>query len=157
MRSKRFIVIGSVVAVAIAVAFLLKMAFAAAQTSSGDFSADRQVSDDIQPSAVLATQGVSVTFPSGDWPWYAQEEITSLVHPGCHPPGSGGAAPQPAQRRHLGAFDPRRKGLRSSLRNRRQSSTGFTCRWFCEIRKSHKVIATFLGVPGSLIGGALAL
>jgi hypothetical protein len=85
MRSKRFVFAVSVVAVAVALALLLITAFAAAQSSFGELSSNKQAPDDAQPASLLAMQEVSVTFPSGLWPSYAQEEIT--VHPA--PPVAG--------------------------------------------------------------------
>ncbi len=76
MRSKRFVFAVSVVAVVVSLVLLLLTAFAAAQTSSGVISSDFQAQDDVQPAVLQATQEVSVTFPPGNWPWYAQEEIT---------------------------------------------------------------------------------
>jgi len=64
---------------------LLITAFAAAQTPSGVRASDTQAPDGVQSSVLLATQEVSVTFPLGSWPWYAQEEI--IVHP--EPPVAG--------------------------------------------------------------------
>ncbi|MFN2286132.1 MAG: hypothetical protein ACK2UQ_17085, partial [Anaerolineae bacterium] len=85
MRSKRFVFAVSVVAVTMALALLLITAFAAAQASSSAIVAETQAHDEAQASDLLAAQEVSVTFPLGDWPWYAQEEIT--VHPA--PPVAG--------------------------------------------------------------------
>ena len=89
MRSKRFVFAVSVIAVTTTLAFLLITAFVVAQTSSGTGAIETQAQDDAQASDLLATQEVSITFPPGDWPWYAQEEIT--VHPA--PPVAG----QPAE------------------------------------------------------------
>jgi len=79
MRGKHFVFAVSVVAVAMAVAFLLITAFVAAQTPSGAVSSHARAPDDVGPAVLQATQEASVTFPLAPWPWYAQEEIT--VHP----------------------------------------------------------------------------
>ncbi len=85
MEGKRLVVAVSVVAAAVVVAFLLITAFATAQMSSGGVSAYARAPDDGEPADLPGTQEALVIFPPGDWPPYAQEEIT--VHPA--PPVAG--------------------------------------------------------------------
>ncbi|MBN1873639.1 MAG: hypothetical protein JXA33_05375 [Anaerolineae bacterium] len=84
MKAKRVVFAGSLVILALAISFLLMTVFVSATTVPVP---SRHIKPDARSiSGVRATESMSVTFPQGDWPWYAQEEIT--VHPDPPLPGS---------------------------------------------------------------------
>ena len=86
MRIRRLALTAAVIGAALAASLLLVTALASAQRTPAPFPADTQGRIDGQPVAkLLSAPAISVTFPSGDWPWYAQGEIS--VHP--DPPVSG--------------------------------------------------------------------
>ena len=76
MKKKSLMTILGAVGLAAFAAFILMIAFASA--GSGVLSqAAAQPPESVISSANfdLPLAAISVTFPSGDWPWYAQEEI----------------------------------------------------------------------------------
>ena len=80
MRGKRFASAAAATAVAVAMSALLITAFVFALTPSKAVAVEVQQEDAVQLRDVaLAPQAGAVVFPSGDWPWYAQAEIS--VHP----------------------------------------------------------------------------
>jgi len=90
MRSKRFASAALVSAVSLALSALLITAFVFALTPSKAVAVEVQHEDAVQLEDVaLAPQAGAVAFPTGDWPWYAQGEIS--VHPAA--PSAG----QPAR------------------------------------------------------------
>ncbi len=86
VRTRRIVLAMGVVATAIVASLLLMAALTSAQAAKGTESprALEQIAASSEHS-LASTQDISVTFPPGDWPWYAQEEIT--VHP--EPPIAG--------------------------------------------------------------------
>ena len=85
-RTGRIVLAMGVAATAIVASLLLMTALTSAQAAKGTESPRPLVQIAASSEHSLAsTQDVSVTFPSGDWPWYAQEEIS--VYP--EPPTAG--------------------------------------------------------------------
>jgi len=87
MKSKRFVFTGMLALTTVVLALVLITAFVSAaanrtplQEPAGAFT--RAVGLRIaQASTLRATQAVSITFPPGNWPWYAQDEITVKPEP----------------------------------------------------------------------------
>ena len=87
MRIRRIILTTTIAIAAIASTLLLITTFASAQTAALTSLQNTQAEIALHPVASLLSlqQSPPVTFPEGDWPWYAQMEIT--VHPA--PPIAG--------------------------------------------------------------------
>ena len=86
MKTRRLVLAVTVACLAIAATFLLITSLASAKLDPE--SESRTVPDSgaaAAPAADRAAVDPPVTFPGGDWPWYAQEEIS--VHP--EPPIAG--------------------------------------------------------------------
>ena len=77
MRSKRFVLAATMVACALALSSLLITVFVFAQTPKKTGAAGLPEEDAVRSQdAPLTPQAGPVVFQPGDWPWYAQEEIS---------------------------------------------------------------------------------
>jgi hypothetical protein len=74
MNTKKVVLLATAVAAAVAISLLLISALAAAQQAP-----DARESDGADTAGLLANGVPSVTFTSGDWPWYAHQGIA--IHP----------------------------------------------------------------------------
>jgi len=82
MRLKPYLILLGTIILGLAATSLVITSFAAAQPIS-NFQSDDQVADldSAAAAGINVVQQDSVTFPDGDWPWYAQSEITIQPEP----------------------------------------------------------------------------
>jgi hypothetical protein len=85
MKTKRIVLTVTVTVTTIAVSLFLISVLSSAQPASVTLPRDVQEGIDHPVASLGSTQAFYVTFPPGDWPWYAQDEI--FVHP--EPPIAG--------------------------------------------------------------------
>ncbi len=87
MSSKRFVFTGLLALATVALTLVLITAFVSAAANQTPPREPAQAFTQAiglrvaQASALHATQAVSITFPPGNWPWYAQGEITVKPEP----------------------------------------------------------------------------